>query len=73
MRFVVLGGAGDMGRRAALELAVTPGVERVTLADRDERRVRAVRDLLARDPSVRARVEASAVDALVLLRHIVSF
>ncbi|WP_324669342.1 saccharopine dehydrogenase family protein [Geochorda subterranea] len=64
MRFVVLGGAGDMGRRAALELAVTPGVEQVTLADRNERKAQAVRDLLARDPSVRARVEAVAVDAL---------
>lgn len=34
MRFVVLGGSGDMGRRAALELARTPGVERVTVVGR---------------------------------------
>lgn len=64
MRFVVFGGAGDMGRRAAKELAVTPGVERVTVADLDARRAQAVRDRLAADPSVRARVEAAAVDVL---------
>ena len=64
MRFVVFGGAGDMGRRAARELAVTPGVERVTLADRNRAAAEAVRDRLAADPAVRCRIEAVAVDAL---------
>lgn len=34
MRFVVFGGGGDMGRRAVLELAVTPGVKRITVVGR---------------------------------------
>lgn len=34
MRFVVFGGGGDMGRRVVTELAVTPGVEHITLVGR---------------------------------------
>ncbi|HEY8417297.1 MAG TPA: saccharopine dehydrogenase NADP-binding domain-containing protein [Limnochordales bacterium] len=34
MRFVVFGGSGDMGRRACLELARTPGVQHVTIVGR---------------------------------------
>ncbi|MFO7266120.1 MAG: saccharopine dehydrogenase NADP-binding domain-containing protein [Limnochordales bacterium] len=36
MRFVVFGGGGDMGRRAVAELAVTPGVELVTIVGRTQ-------------------------------------
>lgn len=34
MRFVVFGGGGDMGSRAVTELAITPGVEQITLVGR---------------------------------------
>lgn len=34
MRIIVIGGGGDMGRRVAMELAVTPGVEHITLVGR---------------------------------------
>jgi len=64
MRFVVFGGAGDMGRRAARELAVTPGTERVTVADRNLAAARAVRDRLAADPAVTCQVVAEGVDVL---------
>ena len=64
MRFVVFGGAGDMGRRAVRELAVTEGVELVTIADRNASRAHTVRDRLAADPAVRARVAAAGVDVL---------
>lgn len=53
-----------MGRRAVRELASTPGVEAVTIADRDGTAARAVRQRLAADPAVRARLEAAQVDAL---------
>ncbi|HEY8414643.1 MAG TPA: saccharopine dehydrogenase NADP-binding domain-containing protein [Thermaerobacter sp.] len=64
VRFVVFGGAGDMGRRAVRELAVTPGVRRVTVADRNLVAAEAVRDRLAADPAVRCEVEAARVDVL---------
>ncbi len=35
MRIIVLGGAGDMGSRAVEDLAVSEGVEQVTIADRN--------------------------------------
>ena len=35
MNVIVLGGAGDMGSRAVEDLAISPGVERVTIADRN--------------------------------------
>lgn len=35
MKMIVLGGAGDMGSRAVEDLAYSPGVERVTIADYD--------------------------------------
>src|SRR5262245_10422557 len=35
MRVIVVGGAGGMGRVAAWDLARSPGVERVTVADLD--------------------------------------
>lgn len=34
MRFIVFGGGGDMGSRAVAELAITPGVERITIVGR---------------------------------------
>ena len=35
MRIIVLGGAGDMGSRAVEDLAVSEGVDQVTIADRN--------------------------------------
>ena len=35
MKIIVLGGAGDMGSRAVEDMALAPGVERVTIADRN--------------------------------------
>ena len=34
-KIIVLGGAGDMGSRAAEDLAGAPDIERVTVADRN--------------------------------------
>ncbi|HLT59007.1 MAG TPA: saccharopine dehydrogenase NADP-binding domain-containing protein [Limnochordales bacterium] len=70
MHFVVFGGSGDMGRRAALELARTPGVERVTVAGRSlasaqRAQSQIVETLLAQDPSrlSACEVAVAAVDA----------
>lgn len=64
MRFVVFGGAGDMGRRAVRELAITEAVEKVTIADRNAPAAQAMQDRLAADPAVRAEVAAAGVDVL---------
>ncbi|ADU52220.1 Saccharopine dehydrogenase [Thermaerobacter marianensis DSM 12885] len=64
MRFVVFGGAGDMGRRAVEELARTPGVARVTVADRNLEAARAVAQQVAPVAAPGCQVVAEAVDVL---------
>lgn len=44
MRFIVFGGGGDMGSRVVEELAVTPGVELVTIAGRTRATLERARD-----------------------------
>lgn len=61
MRVIVLGGAGDMGRRAVRELAGDAAVEQVTLADLDLAAARAVRSALGLDPDC---VRLAQVDVL---------
>lgn len=60
MRFIVLGGAGDMGSRAVEDLCASDGVTEVTIADRDA--VAAGR-LAARLEGGAARVRVRVVDA----------
>jgi saccharopine dehydrogenase-like NADP-dependent oxidoreductase len=60
MRFVVLGGAGDMGSQAVEDLADTPGVELVTIADRDYCRAE---DLARRMTGAPALVDVKLIDA----------
>ncbi len=68
MRFVVFGGSGDMGRRAALELARTPGVERVTIVGRSqasaERAEAGIRRALAASPGQGSPGTALAIAAV---------
>lgn len=56
MRILVLGGTGDMGRRAALELSRSPDVEKVTVAGRTLAKAEAVA------ASLGPRGQAAAVD-----------
>lgn len=58
MRFIVLGGAGDMGNEAARTLAVHPGVEEVMVADLNLEAAQALSDSLG------APVRACRLDAL---------
>lgn len=60
MKIIVLGGAGDVGSRAVEELAITQGVELVTIADRNVRAAEAIAQRLHGSP---ARVDVRAVDA----------
>jgi saccharopine dehydrogenase-like NADP-dependent oxidoreductase len=60
MKFIVLGGAGDMGSRAVEDLAQTPGVELVTIADLDTARAAQLAATLRRGP---ARVDVKRIDA----------
>jgi lysine 6-dehydrogenase len=60
MKLIVLGGAGDMGSRAVEDLAQTPGVERVTIADLDTARAA---QLAATLPRGCARVDVKRIDA----------
>lgn len=67
MRILVLGGTGDMGRRAALELTRSPDVAVVTVAGRNREKAEAVAASLgprAKGASVDARDEAALVDAI---------
>ena len=66
MQIIVVGGAGDVGSRAAEELTRLPGVERLTIADRDARRAARLAERLAgRGPVVRSvAVDATDEDAL---------
>ena len=60
MKYIVLGGAGDMGSRAVEDLADSDGVTRVTIADRDVERAHVIADRLRSAP---AEVDATRVDA----------
>ena len=60
MQIIVLGGAGDMGSRAVEDLATAPGVERVTVADRDVTAAREVAAALGDQPAM---VDVRQVDA----------
>ncbi len=60
MKFIVLGGAGDVGSRAVEDLAASENVERVTIADRN---VAAAEALAARLAGAGATVDAVEVDA----------
>lgn len=60
MEIIVLGGAGDMGSRAVEELAVSQGVGRVTIADRN---VAAARRIAARLGNRGAEVDVRQIDA----------
>ena len=60
MNVIVLGGAGDMGSRAVEDLAATPDVTAVTIADRNKEEARRIAASLAES---RARIEVAAVDA----------
>ncbi|MEW6545417.1 MAG: saccharopine dehydrogenase NADP-binding domain-containing protein [Bacillota bacterium] len=57
MKVVVLGGAGDMGSRAARELGRSPEVELLTIADRNLEKAKQVA------ASIGPRAQARAVDA----------
>jgi saccharopine dehydrogenase-like NADP-dependent oxidoreductase len=60
MRIIAFGGAGDMGSRAVEDLVTAPGVEHVTIADRD---VPAADKLAAAVRGKGAGVDVKAVDA----------
>ncbi len=60
MKVIVLGGAGDMGSRAVEDLALSPGVELVTVADRN---VSAAEKLAATLSGRGANVDIRSVDA----------
>jgi saccharopine dehydrogenase-like NADP-dependent oxidoreductase len=60
MEIIVLGGAGDMGSRAVEDLAVSEGVRRVTIADRN---VTAARAIAARLAGQGAEVDVRPIDA----------
>jgi lysine 6-dehydrogenase len=60
MRFIVFGGAGDMGSRAVEDLVNTSGVDHVTIADRNAAAAHKLADALR---GRGARVEAMPVDA----------
>jgi len=60
MRIVVLGGAGDMGSRAVEDLAASPDVTAITIADQNVIQARKIAAALASSP---AKIEAVAIDA----------
>ena len=60
MQIIVLGGAGDMASRAVEDLAAAPGVERVTVADRD---IASAREVAAKLGDRPAMVDVRGVDA----------
>lgn len=60
MKYIVLGGAGDMGSRAVEDLAESNGVTRVTIADRDTVRAEEIAASLRSAP---AEVDVVRVDA----------
>ena len=60
MKFIILGGAGEMGNRTAEDLAAADGVSRITIADRNEALARKVADSLN---GIGAPVDTKIVDA----------
>jgi lysine 6-dehydrogenase len=60
MEVIVLGGAGDMGSRAVEDLAISEGVRRVTIADRN---VSAAREIAARMADQGAEIDVRQMDA----------
>jgi saccharopine dehydrogenase-like NADP-dependent oxidoreductase len=67
MRYIVLGGAGDIGSRAVEDLAGSEGVTRVTIADRNTERAEQIAASL-RGASAEvdvARIDANDHDGLV--------
>ena len=60
MKYIVLGGAGDMGSRAVEDLASSEGVTQVTIADRDIARAETIAANLR---GARAAVDVVGVDA----------
>lgn len=68
MRIVVLGGAGDMGSRAVEDLAASPDVELVTIADQNVARGREIAAALQKTAAARIEVvpvNANGKDSLV--------
>jgi saccharopine dehydrogenase-like NADP-dependent oxidoreductase len=69
MRIAVLGGAGMMGCIAVQDLARSPGVDEVIIADLSEERGRQVADYLDNPRVSLARVDARDHESLVRLLH----
>jgi hypothetical protein len=63
MRCIVLGGAGDVGSRVVDDLATTPGVTLVTIADRNLQVAEDIQAQLLTNTSVTAKVEVAQCDA----------
>lgn len=61
MRIVVLGGAGDMGSRTVEDLAASPGIEVITIADQNVGRGREIAEKL--QPATAARIDVATIDA----------
>jgi lysine 6-dehydrogenase len=62
MKIVVFGGAGDVGSQAVADLAITPGVERVTIADRNRDAAQALADRIGSGAVDIAVTEVDAMD-----------
>ena len=62
MKVVVLGGAGVMGGRAVEDLASSPGVDMITVADRDTGRAQALAESNPAGPAVLKVQEVDATD-----------
>ncbi len=61
MKVIVFGGAGDMGSRAAQDLARSEGVDAVIIADRNESAAKKIAESLAGEG---AKIEVAVVDAM---------
>ena len=62
MKIVVFGGAGDVGSQAVADLALTPGVDRVTIADKNRGAAQALADRIGSGPVDIAVTEVDAMD-----------
>jgi len=60
MKFIVLGGAGDMGSRAVEDLVASEGVTHVTIADRN---VKAAREIAGKLEGKGPKVDVKEIDA----------
>ena len=65
MKVIVLGGAGDVGSRAAEEIATTPGTTLLTIADRNEDAAKLLQKKLLENSRVKCEVRIAIVDAFV--------